>query len=120
MSFETFRDSYIETLLWSEVDCDEDGSMGENFEGCDDELAPEALKDIETDCRDFYDAHCTLFEGDESQAGHDFCLTRNGHGAGFWDGDWPDDIGAELTEASKPYGTQGLCRGDDGLIYTHG
>ena len=22
--------------------------------------------------------------------GHDFWLTRNGHGAGFWDGDWDD------------------------------
>jgi|TARA_R110000744_G_scaffold366338_1_gene475354 hypothetical protein len=22
--------------------------------------------------------------------GHDFWLTRNGHGAGFWDGDWND------------------------------
>jgi hypothetical protein len=24
-------------------------------------------------------------------AGHDFALTRNGHGAGFWDGDWPGE-----------------------------
>jgi len=36
----------------------------------------------------------------EAQAGHDFWLTRNGHGAGFWDGDWPE-TGDALTEASK-------------------
>ncbi len=116
---ETFIASYIETLLWSEVETFEDGSMGENYEGDDDALSPEALKDITRDCKDFFDVWSHLFEGNDAQAGHDFCLTRNGHGAGFWDGDWADDIGDELTRASKVYGTQGLFRGDDGLIYTH-
>ena len=38
------------------------------------------------------------------QAGHDFWLTRNGHGAGFWDGDWKDSAGASLTEIAKSFG----------------
>lgn len=37
------------------------------------------------------------------QIGHDFTLTRNGHGAGFWDRGL-GDIGKRLTEACKPYG----------------
>jgi hypothetical protein len=38
-----------------------------------------------------------------SVAGHDFQLTRNGHGAGFWDGGWKH--GDELTALAKTFGT---------------
>lgn len=34
----------------------------------------------------------------------DFWLTRNGHGAGFWDGDWPVPAATRLTEASEKAG----------------
>jgi hypothetical protein len=37
-------------------------------------------------------------------AGHDFWLTRNGHGAGFWDRGM-GMLGDELTAACKPYGS---------------
>ena len=36
-------------------------------------------------------------------AGHDFALTRNGHGTGFWDRGL-GEIGDMLTEECKPYG----------------
>ena len=36
-------------------------------------------------------------------AGHDFALTRNGHGTGFWDRGL-GTIGDMLTEECKPYG----------------
>ncbi len=39
------------------------------------------------------------------QVGHDFNLTRNGHGAGFWDRGL-DELGDRLTKASKPFGEQ--------------
>ena len=38
------------------------------------------------------------------QAGIDFIFTRNGHGCGFWDGDWPEVLGDELTEIAKQFG----------------
>ena len=38
------------------------------------------------------------------QAGQDLWLTRNRHGAGFWDGDWPDAVGERLTEAAHSMG----------------
>ena len=41
---------------------------------------------------------------DAENAGHDFWLTRNGHGAGFWDRDLPKDVGDALTRASEKYG----------------
>ena len=42
------------------------------------------------------------------QTGHDFWLTRNHHGAGFWDGDWPGTTGGWLTEQAHVYGESEL------------
>lgn len=53
------------------------------------------------------------------QVGHDFWLTRNGHGAGFWDRAVYGRlrrIGEELTDLCKPYGTVGLYVDDDGYL----
>ena len=52
------------------------------------------------------------------RAGSDFHLTRNGHGAGFWDGDWPEH-GDKLTELSKPYSLCELTLGPNGYYLTH-
>ncbi len=38
------------------------------------------------------------------RAGHDFWLSRNGHGAGFNDGDWPEPYGDQLQSAAKAFG----------------
>ena len=46
--------------------------------------------------------------GPYGRAGHDFWLTRNGHGAGFRDGDWPEPFAAKLTEAAKRAGERDL------------
>lgn len=50
-------------------------------------------------------------------AGHDFALTRNGHGAGFWDGDLPEELGSRLTVAAKAAGECWPYIGDDGSVY---
>lgn len=73
-----------------------------------------------TDCNDFL-LQCAQQQIDLSdrahEAGSDFHLTRNGHGAGFWDGDW-DDIGKQLTELSRPYGTCELVQyGEDSEFF---
>ena len=52
-------------------------------------------------------------------AGHDFWLTRNGHGAGFWDGDWTLH-GDALTTASEAAGSLGVYEGDDGSLCIDG
>jgi len=57
--------------------------------------------------------------GDQlAEAGGDFFLTRNGHGAGFFDGDWED--GDHLTLAANRFGEFELYRGNDGLAYAFG
>jgi hypothetical protein len=47
--------------------------------------------------------------------GHDFWLTRNGHGAGFWDRGL-GALGDRLTDASKPYGEVNLWVDADGSV----
>lgn len=121
MALADFVDGYIETMLWAEQEIDEDGHthgpLDDNYS--DSDIADEALRDIEGDCQDFYDNYQHLWEDDhDREAGGDFYLTRNGHGAGFWDGDY--EHGDELTDAAKVYSTQGLQPGSDGKLYTHG
>lgn len=123
MSFETFREAYIEALMWSESD-----DEGRNFDDRA-ELTDEALAAIEADCRAFYSAYVGTWRGarsraseytDDELAGFDLALTRNGHGAGFWDGGWEEPAASTLTEAAKRFGPQGLSRGDDGRVHVSG
>lgn len=50
--------------------------------------------------------------------GHDLWLTQHGHGAGFWDGRWPEELGERLTEACKKLPEfETIDVGDDGKLY---
>jgi hypothetical protein len=117
-----FTRAYIETALWS--------SIGDDYEPLDatygvEDIAPEALERIIADCAAFQAANAEdIATGPDHPeynsielAGHDFWLTRNGHGAGFWDGDWPEDVGERLTQAAKKFGQCDLYVGDDGKLY---
>jgi len=116
-----FTQSYIEAMYWTE--CNSDNP--ELDEASLDELSPDSLKAIIEDCTEFQESNAELLEQayghetakyDDACAGHDFWLTRNGHGCGFWDRGL-GNVGDELTKNSKPYGSQSLYRGDDGLLY---
>jgi hypothetical protein len=48
--------------------------------------------------------------------GHDFWLTRNRHGAGFWDRGL-GELGERLTKAAQSFGESDLYLGDDGQLY---
>lgn len=51
-------------------------------------------------------------------AAHDFILTRNGHGAGFWDtGRWHEPWAGKLTTLARGFGELNCYVGDDGAIY---
>lgn len=114
-----FTIAYIEAALWSSTDeSDEKGGAPLDANYCLDDIAPETLASILDDCKAFQRDHADDIGGELERAGHDFWLTRNGHGAGFWDGDWDDDIGQRLTDASDVYGSVNLYVGDEGLIYS--
>jgi hypothetical protein len=112
--FDLFFNAYIETALWASTDDDE--RPLDDWADKDD-LAPSALAEMKADCVDFFKANYNLIRDNVSRAGHDFFLTRNRHGAGFWDGDWKH--GDRLTSASHPYGSCDLYVGDDGKIYVY-
>lgn len=101
---------YLETALWASTGEDEDGrdfpldEMHGPYDFTDEavdrahhdyqkflsKLSPQARQEIEDQGHD--------------EAAHDLWLTRNGHGAGFGDGDW--EHGDELTAAAKSLGEQ--------------
>ena len=105
--------AYIEAALWSSTD-ETDRPLSIRFHIED--ISPECLDQMKKDCEDFQSQHKDLISCNEGLAGCDFWLTRNRHGAGFWDGDWPEH-GTMLTEASHAYGEVNLYVGDDNKIY---
>jgi hypothetical protein len=118
-AFERFVSSYLETALWASFD--EAGNSLRDYHNLDaDDMPPDALAEARADCEAFWGEHQEDIEANPSRAGHDFFLTRNRHGAGFWDGDWPQDVGRRLTEASHVYGTWELALDDSGTVYCHG
>ncbi len=106
-----------------------DGNLDSVFDLSD--LAPETLAKASADCARFQseqgetisaaietgEVRCGPDFDARERAGHDFWLTRNGHGAGFWDGDWPKPYADTLTQAAKAFGECDLYVGDDGAIY---
>lgn len=109
---EPFTKGYIEAMLWSSTD-----EHGEPLDSQSRDLSPEAQKQAERDCGIFSNEQWEhLMVLDAAQCGHDFWLTRNGHGAGFWDRGL-GDVGKRLTEACKAWGSVDPYVGDDGLVY---
>jgi hypothetical protein len=114
-----FTTAYIEAALWSSTDNSDDSGcrpLDDNYSIED--IAHETLASILEDCKAFQEDHAQDIGGNVEQAGHDFWLTRNHHGAGFWDGNWQVEVGARLTDASHAFGSVDLYIGDDGLIYS--
>lgn len=113
-TIDKFTRAYIECALWSSTD-DKDEPLDKNYSLYD--LAPETLQEIIVDCLAFQETFAPLLADlDVEQCGHDFWLTRNHHGAGFWDRGL-GEIGTKLTEAAHAYGSCDLYVGDDGKVY---
>lgn len=129
---DAFTTAYIEAALWSSTaygslqeeindPVDADGQRAGRFDisfdrlNYDaDDLSAELLAHVVEECRQFQEEQAeVLARAYESpaidytpeRAGHDFWLTRNGHGAGFWDRGL-GAIGRQLTDAAKCYGSE--------------
>ena len=95
---------YTECAIWSSTD--EDGRPLDHFDAS---LTEDAETTMLADCEDFID-YCDRMGLDidgarlsPEQVGADFWLTRNRHGAGFWDRDL-GRLGEELTDAAHTFG----------------
>lgn len=128
MKLDKFTLAYIQCALWSTTDNSNDqggDSLDKNYSIED--LDQETLDRIIEDCKKFQDKFYDLLCEDNclvsnrhdniELAGHDFWLTRNHHGSGFWDGNWVKEIGETLTQASHEFGEVDLYIGDDDKLY---
>ena len=119
------KPDYIQALLWSSSHYDEN-DIDIPFDQVDAELSKELDLKIEEECASFLERAEKLLDrinpshdATSEQIGHDFALTRNGHGVGFWDR--PEIYGERcsklLTALSHRYDESSIHLGDDGLIY---
>lgn len=112
---DAFTRGYIEAALWSSTD-DNDRQLDKNY-GRED-IAFGTLKRMVKDAREFQKDNAKALDKSglsDSKAGYDFWLTRNHHGAGFWDEGTSMD--RELTDAAHAYGSFDLYVGDDGKVH---
>jgi len=108
---------YVDAMFWTEEETLNDKDLSD--------LAPETINKIISEVKMFYNKTHELInqtpdeytdEYGYTQVGHDFWLTRNGHGAGFWDRGL-GELGDKLTSISKQFGESNLYEGDDGKLY---
>lgn len=120
IKLDEFERAFFECALWSTTDNATDSGgdpLDENYSIAD--IAEDTIADLLKDCTEFREANAGMLDraGADAQNGHDFWLTRNRHGAGFWDRGYPTDVSDALTAASHAYGNVDLYVGDDGKIY---
>lgn len=123
-----FIHGYLVAALWSSTD-DTGAPLDDAYSV--DEIHPDTVAKMKEACEDFFDANAddlteyTVRRDAEARsrgytawdcAGHDFWLTRNGHGVGFWDRGL-GELGDRLSEAAKAYRGIDLYVGDDGKVY---
>ena len=117
--------AYAECALWSSID--PDGSPLDDYASIED-IAPETMAEMRSDCVDFIWSnradlreYCARMDSEQwpgmVQSARDFWLTRNRHGAGFWDRGL-GDLGKRLSDAARCYGSIDLHLGDDGMVYS--
>lgn len=139
-----FLNAYIEVAFWSSIhetkrtdsdpcpdpNCTSDAEFLDETEH---ELSDEGRERMRADCEKFWaeneedlEIAADAISGPDWNAaaggGHNFWLTRNGHGVGFWDRKYKQpqavqDALDRLTEACKKFGDCDLYVGDDGKVY---
>jgi len=89
-----FIKAYIDAIYFTEDDTEER------------ELCEVFKRECIIDCLAFFNRiECYISLDQIKKAGIDFWLTRNGHGAGFWDGDWPKYECERFIEIAEAFGS---------------
>jgi hypothetical protein len=130
----------VTTEEWQATEDHPEGSIPGDVGFSD--LAPETLAAVIADCAAFQKkkvlalACCQMTEEEREELaehghgpgwdsesetardlGRDFWFTRNGHGVGFWDKDWPEPWATTLADAAQSFGEVDAYLGDDGKVY---
>lgn len=109
INLDSVVDSALETLLWVGLNWDEmvddNPTPLENDYSVDD-VSTESRNKLRDILKSFVESNAELLAQsgiDSANIGHNFILTANRHGAGFWDLGL-GDIGTKLTDMAHPYG----------------
>lgn len=110
-----FIDSYLETAIWASTDGD-GHPLDRDYDVRD--FSQEAIDQAIQETNDFITGNATDLDavGDMESHGHDFWLTRNGHGTGFFDRGY-GEVGTHLTRAAKTYGEVVVYIGADAMLH---
>ena len=118
-----FTEAYLECALWASTDPETERPLDRDYTVED--IDPESLSEMILDCRQFQEQNnddlkeaANLRYDAEAYAGHDFWLTRNGHGAGFWDRGL-GKVGQRLTETCKAWGSVDLMPDGNGKLVAY-
>lgn len=124
-----FVSSYVDTALEMFTHYDADWSNN-NGPATRAHLDASSLASLENQAGEFFDQHSddlaafvphvTSGRGRyrwSDIGGYLYWMNRNGEGVGFWDGDYPEDVGERLNVAAKKHPHVDLYVGDDGIIY---
>jgi hypothetical protein len=118
-----FTRGYVEAALWAST-ADDDTPLDRDHDWRD--ISVESFAAIAEDCRQFQERYRELLDRaseeiprrDDAHHGHDYFLTRNGHGAGFWDRGYTDTLGQALTDAAHAEGMDDWYIGDDERVHS--
>ncbi len=110
-----FTKAYIDCSLWTSLD---EADVPFDRDRDVQSFSPETLEKMKADCAKFQaDNHNDCWE--PILDGHDFWLTRNRAGSGFWARHPQTKREERLTKAAHDFGEFNLYIGDDGKIYHH-
>jgi hypothetical protein len=107
---DAFLESYLQTALWAAPEDDQGRTLDRRFANRRNVFTKAAVAQARRVCDSFVRNNWELLQQAMDETGvqaaglaHDFYLTQNRHGAGFWDGDYPEELGRALTAASHRY-----------------
>lgn len=122
-SLDAFTLGYIEAAMWTLTD---DDGEPMDYLGLHD-IAESTIRAAIRDCKAFQETYREDLDKateelgrDDSSHGHDFWLTREGHGAGFWDRGYSSALSQRLTDGAQAFGSGDWYVGDDGIVYQSG
>lgn len=107
--FSDVVDGYLEAALFFSYNPDSDQGEPLDEDYSVNDFTDEAVERATADCRKFLEAcdpqdiEAAAEQQSYGHIGHDFWLTRNGAGVGFWDGDYEEALGERLTTIAETF-----------------
>lgn len=110
---------YIIAALWSTSNMDDDSKFLDQ-DYSEEDIAPETLEKMKADVTKFLNDNIEALNKSglsDELIGHDFWLSRNGHGAGFFDHNLDKDVEKQLMDYCRDMKGVDLYVGDDNKIH---